>query len=100
MQTYGSARAMANGRRRLEQRRRWRVSLNVLGAEIGLCRKYEMPLEGLSAAVGQGGSIVFVERLIDDHLRISSRIGQHPRRGGDDGVDAMQIEPPAAPRPS
>jgi hypothetical protein len=79
-----------------EQHRRWRVSLDVLGPEIGAQPEVrEMPLEGLSAEPSdKGGSIsIFVERDVNDHL---THLIQNPVRirveENDNGVDAMQIE--------
>jgi hypothetical protein len=79
-----------------EQHHRWRVSLDVLGAEIGAQPEVrELPLEGLSAEPeDKGGSIsIFVERSLDDHL---THLIQNPVsilvEENDDGVDAMQIE--------
>jgi Family of unknown function (DUF5335) len=79
-----------------EEHRRWRVSLEVLGAEIGAQPEvHDLPLEGISAEPpNKGGSIfIFVERAPDDHL---THIITNPARvsveENDDRSDAMQIE--------
>jgi hypothetical protein len=79
-----------------EERHRWLVSLEVLGAEIGAQPEvHDLPLEGLSAEPAEkGGTIfIFVERSADDHL---THVITNPARirveENDNRTDAMQIE--------
>jgi Family of unknown function (DUF5335) len=78
-----------------EQHRRWRVSVDVLGPEIGAQPEVkELPLEGLSAEPpADGGSIsIFLERSVDDHVThliekpVSIRVAED-----NNGLDLLQI---------
>jgi hypothetical protein len=81
-----------------EERRRWLVSLEVLGQEIGAQPEVrDLPLEGISAEPPKkGGSIsifIFVERSPDDHLTHTITNPARVRvEENDDRTDAMQIE--------
>lgn len=79
-----------------EQHRRWLVSLDVLGPEIGAQPEVrELPLEGISAEPTEKGGLIsiFVARSVNDHLThliqnpVSIRVEEN-----DAGADAMQIE--------
>ena len=79
-----------------EDHLRWRVSVSVLGADIGAQPEVnDMPLEGLSVEPSdQGGSVlIFVERSIGEHLTHVIKDPVHIRvEEGDGGRHAMQIE--------
>ena len=73
----------------------WRVSLDILGEEIGAQPEIDgLPLEGISAEpVSTGGSVsIFVEKSLDDHLThliqrpVAIRVAED-----NNGVDSMQI---------
>jgi hypothetical protein len=79
-----------------EEHRRWLVSLEVLGDEIGAQQEVrELPLEGISAEPADTGGLIsiFVTRSADEHLThliqnpVRIRVEEH-----DAGADAMQIE--------
>jgi len=79
-----------------EERRRWLVSLEVLGPDVGVQPEvHDLPLEGLSAEPAEKGGIIsiFVERSPTDHLTHTITNPSRIRvEESDNRTDAMEIE--------